>query len=187
MHPIFERHKLRLRKLNRQDLPRLLELKQETWNETHHVTLNNADDQTKWFESLDPHPHFPTNLIMVGDETKTNNSVGIFKISNIDWVSRTADVGWDIFLDWRRVGFGAEIVKTGADFCFSVLNLRRLTAEILEHNIPSAKCAIRAGFVLEGQKREAIYKDGRFMDSNLFGLLGRQFGLIMRSTSCQDN
>lgn len=203
MHAFFKRHDIQLRKLEASDLPDLLALKKETWSETHRVALLNSTDQQKWFEQLDTNPHSPSVIIMVGEVSRTAmekilekthsalamaanlasigydaTSIGIFKINNIDWVNRSADVGWDIYDAWRGMGFGQLIVKAGCDFCFSILNLRRLNAEVLATNIPSRKCALRAGFVSEGHKREAVFKDGEFINSEVFGMLKLDFDAV---------
>ena len=74
-----------LRKLEKTDLPKLKDLKNESWFGTHNITLLNDYEQEKWFESLSRHTH----LILIAIDTKTNNEVGLYKIQNIDWYNRT--------------------------------------------------------------------------------------------------
>lgn len=156
-------------KLTRRDLPLLWKLKQESWPFTHHITITTPEEQEKWFDSLDSHPHSPRNLVLVADGPVPN--FGIFKIANIDYISRSADVGWDVFEENRGQGLGKQLVAAGAAYCVQTLNLRRLTAEILATNVISQKCAEHAGFVVEGRKREAIHKQGYYVDSLIYGFL----------------
>ena len=57
-----------LRKLEKTDLLKLKDLKNESWFGTHNITLLNDYEQEKWFESLNRHTH----LILIAIDTKTN-------------------------------------------------------------------------------------------------------------------
>ena len=50
-----------LRKLEKEDLFLLKELKNESWFGTHNITFVNEQDQEKWFNSLDSNK----NLILI--------------------------------------------------------------------------------------------------------------------------
>lgn len=174
---MFKSQDLIFHKLCESDLGELLKLKQESWGTTHNVTIANFTDQLRWFQSLDQNVHSPRSLVLVGGEVSelyggnAGAKVGIFKISNADYISRTADVAWDVFKDYRGKGYGKKIVAGGSAFCVQILNLRRLTAEILSINAPSKKCAEAAGYVHEGTKRQLTHKNGEFLDSEVWGLL----------------
>jgi len=160
------------KKLERDQIYDLINLKNDTWQNTHQITIINMQDQEKWFDKLNSTPNNPNNVILsVYVEVDEFEWIGIYKITNIDWISRKANVAWDLFEKFRGKGFGKKLVKGGAMFCFSVLNLRRLDAEILENNIPSISCAKSTGFVQEGAKRKCIYKNGKYLNSLIFGLL----------------
>lgn len=165
---------LTFRKLEREDLPRLLELKQETWSNTHSTTIVNMEDQERWFDSLDKDVHCPRNLILVAflspqPPKNVIDRVGIFKIFNVNYVNGSADVAWDIFREMRGKKYGKILVSGGVQFCMDILGLRRLNAEILRYNEASLKCALAAGFVEEGVRRKAVFKSGRYIDSIIFG------------------
>ncbi|WP_020471389.1 GNAT family N-acetyltransferase [Zavarzinella formosa] len=161
---MFEQYGLRLRKMDRGDLADLLELKNESWRYRHQTPIVNMEDQVRWYESL--RQNDIVLIAMSGDK-----SIGVFKIFGIDWPSRVADVGWDVFAKHRGQGLGKLLVKTGVDFCIQILNLRRLDCEILEDNIRSIRCGEAAGFVEEGRKRSRIMREGRAIDSIVFGFL----------------
>lgn len=170
------------RKVGEEDATSLLNLKKESWQSTHKTTINNLEDQIKWIRSMDGDIHFPSSLMLTAAsrdviQNDTLIKFGIFKISNIDWVSRSADVGWDVYSIYRKKGFGKRLVQAGKKYCFQGLGLRRLTCEILSNNEPSMKCAIAAGFQLEGTKRQAIFKNGIYLDSQVFGLLSPTTGV----------
>jgi RimJ/RimL family protein N-acetyltransferase len=114
---------------------------------------------------------------------RCNPKVGIFKVFGIDYQNRTADTGWDIFEDHRGKGFGKKLVAAGAAFCFNILNLHRLNAEILSTNVASLRCAEAAGYVLEGTRRQAVHKEGKYVDSHILGILFSDANLGLQSKS----
>lgn len=171
---MFEFDGLNLKKICRDDLDDLLVLKNETWKSTNRTTIATMEDQVRWFESLDQDVHCPRNLVLIARDCM-RTKIGIFKIFGVDWVHRSAEVGWDVFKQHRGKGCGKYLVKAGSAFCFRILNLWRLNCEILEPNIASQKCAVFAGFQKEGIKRLSVFKDGQYFDSEIYGFLEADF------------
>ena len=167
-------------KLQKIDLPHLWKLKQESWFGTHQVTINTLDEQEAWFDTLDTHPTNPRNLVLLAEGPRDPN-FGIFKVFGIDYVNRVADVGWDVFDDCRGKGLGKKLVAAGTAFCFNILNLHRLNAEILATNVASLRCADHAGYVHEGTKRMAVHKSGYYVDSLVLGILVSDWNLGLQS------
>jgi len=179
---MYEHDEVYLRKLEEGDLPAITGLKRESWLSTHQITIVNSANQKQWLESLDSEDvNAPQNLVMaaglfvdVGAKKTRGAIFGIYKIFNVDYISRTANVGWDVFENFRGDGRGKNLVKAGAAFCFDILNLHRLDAEILSNNVASLKCAQNAGFSKEGVRRQAVHKLGEYVDSVVFGLLSEE-------------
>lgn len=153
-----------LKKLEREDLELLKELKNESWFGTHNITFVNSNDQEKWFNSLDSNK----NLILVA--YKGDDKVGIYKILNIDWMNRKYDSGYDIFETHRGKKLAFPVLEAGIDFGFEILNINRIDTEVLENNIASMKTILKVGFIKEGIKRKCIYKCGTYLDSVFLGL-----------------
>ena len=166
-----------LRKLRQETLPYLLELKNESYMTTHQSSVVNETDQQKWFDALDNHPNSPRNLVLEASLNDLNghNTFGIFKLFGIDWVNRTAEVGWDVFKTFRGRRLGSKLVYAGTDFSFKIMALRRLNAEILVSNQASIRCAVVAGFIREGIKRQAVQKLGKYVDSAIYGALASEY------------
>jgi len=156
-----------LRKLEREDLPLLKELKNESWFGTHNINFLNDLDQQRWFESLNSKTH----LILIGIEASSDERVGLYKIQNIDWYNRTYDSSHDVFKSHRGKGFSKPVLCAGTDFAFEVLNMNRIDGQVLENNIASMKSAEYVGFTKEGVRRKSIYKCGEWLDSIHIGLL----------------
>lgn len=164
-------YELTLRKANKYDLTCLFNLKNEAHEMHHRVALINEDDQEKWFESLDKEVYQPKNLILIGLDPKSNNEIGAFFLTNINYINRTADVGLDVYKEHRGKGFGTRFMHSGIYFCRDILNLRKLSCEILENNHPSQKMCKKNNFVHEGTKKEQVYKAGKYIDSLVYGLI----------------
>ena len=161
------------RKADRCDAAALLDLKNESHFGTHTVTFANLISQEQWLESISCETHCPRNLVLIANVKilTSGYDCGVFKILNIDWQNRRAEVGWDIYKDFRRRGYGNKLVKAGVAFAFEIMNLRRLDAQILVTNEASLKCAEFAGFIIEGKQRQAVFKKYMYVDNLILGVL----------------
>jgi hypothetical protein len=75
---------------------------------------------------------------------------------------------WDRTMPFREIlACGREIV----DFAFVHLKVHRISATIPMYNEQAAKFATLLGFAYEGKMKEAILKDERHWDVDLYGLL----------------
>jgi RimJ/RimL family protein N-acetyltransferase len=161
------------RKADKCDARKLLDLKNESHFGTHAITFANLTSQEKWLESISHETQFPKTLILIANVALNTSSYdcGVFKFFNIDWQNRKADVGWDIFHEWRGKGYGKKLVIAGVAFAFNLMNLHRLDAQILVTNEASLKCAEAAGFIIEGRQRQVVFKNGQYVDNLILGVL----------------
>lgn len=171
---VFE--KVKLSKAGAEDLRALLQLKKESWYGTHHVSILNFEDQQRWFDNLDHHPHAPKSLVLIAED-ELGVKFGVVKLQ-LDWVNRVADLGWDIFEEYRGKGCCAPLSRAGCAFCFDLLNMNRISAEILETNYASLHCAAKVGFVEEGRKRQAVWRFDRYIDSIVVGVLKKDWDVF---------
>jgi RimJ/RimL family protein N-acetyltransferase len=157
---------LTLRLLEKDDLLLMKKLKDESWFGTHHITLNNMDQQKTWFSSLDN-----KNSMFFIVEDDSNNKIGTYKISSIDWISRSYHSAHDVFKNHRGKGWSKSVLECGIDFGFEVLNMHRIDTEVLENNIASLKTALWVGFEKEGLKRKSVFKCNTYLDSICLGII----------------
>lgn len=175
-----------LRKVEREDLGILKHLKNESWFGTHRTAIVNMDDQIDWYDkssrSSDCLYLIASRVIDVVAPSPPV-PVGIYKISNIDWISRRYDSAHDVFAGFRGFGFGRLVLEAGVDFGFEILNMNRLDTEVLENNSASTKNVLYAGYIKEGVKRKAIYKSGFWLDSVVYGILREEWINLVRVKS----
>ena len=176
-----------LRKVHTGDLHPLLALKQESWWGTHGTLIVNIEDQRNWYDSLGHN-----ELFMIAEKAST--PVGVSCYTEIDWYSRTLNISGSIFKEARKNWDG--VVKpgfsAGLDFAFEVLNMFRVGAEVLETHAAAQKVELgHLGFVIEGRRRKAVYKAGRYYDSIQLGLLREEWEQSPRVLGyqgcCNDN
>jgi RimJ/RimL family protein N-acetyltransferase len=75
----------------------------------------------------------------------------------------------------RNRGYGTEALHLLLRYAFDELNLTRLGAEVIEYNAGARRWLERAGFVLEVQQREALYRAGRYWDLLSMGILAQDW------------
>lgn len=91
--------------------------------------------------------------------------VGNIAISGISWENRSAEIA--ILLGESKArgnGIGFECVKLIRDFGFSILKLHRIKMGMTTSNAAMNRIAEKAGFQKEGLFREALYKNGVYLD-----------------------
>ena len=64
------------------------------------------------------------------------------------------------------------------DYAFNQLRLNRLEGSILVTNEPSKKLYEKCGWIVEGKKREAVFKNGRFIDELQVAILKSDYEKI---------
>lgn len=96
-----------------------------------------------------------------------SSRVGFVAIQGISWPDRLADVALIIDSTLRNMGFGGYILRGVEEYARKVLNLRRLTAHILESNVASLKLAKRMDYSLEGTLKGARYRNGAYEDVHI--------------------
>ena len=172
-----------LRKLYTGDLHALLALKQESWWGTHSTMIVNVEDQKRWYDNLGHNELFMMverfeQAKGITIKTGKNVSVGIACYTEIDWYSRCLNISGSIFKHHRKdwTGTVKPSFSAGLDFAFEILNMHRVGAEVLETHAAAQKLELgHLGFVIEGRRRKAVYKAGRYYDSIQLGILREEW------------
>ena len=81
----------------------------------------------------------------------------------------TAEFGYWLAEEFWGKGIMTEVVPAFVDYCFKEFSLNRIYAEPFSNNPASARVLEKAGFVLEGRLRKNVVKDGKVVDSLLYG------------------
>lgn len=99
------------------------------------VSLQAAKD---WLNSrLVASTNFPIQINLAIRENETNNLEGYVNLSNIDWISKTAEIEIVIFNFKSFAGVGSEIFAQVRELAFKNYSLRKLYAWVIENNTNS--------------------------------------------------
>ena len=102
--------------------------------------------------------------------------IGSWAFNDIDWRNRSAEFG--ILIGdksyWNR-GYGTEAVRLLVQHGFKTLNLNRIYLHVFENNPRAIRAYEKAGFIHEGRKRQAEYKDGKYIDVLVMSMLKDEF------------
>jgi [ribosomal protein S5]-alanine N-acetyltransferase len=71
----------------------------------------------------------------------------------------------------RGRGFGTEATKLILDYAFNVQNQHRVELGVFIFNERAIACYEKAGFIREGVQRKKYFKEGRYHDQIVMGIL----------------
>ena len=140
----------------------------------HHYFPFTAREAAAYIESVGPSPDLLAFAIVVNADDR---HVGNVSLQNIDFVSRSAEFAIVIGdkTAWGK-GYGTEIGRLVCDHAFFSLNLNRVACATFDTNVAMRKLAERLGMKEEGRRRQAAFKDGRWVDVIEYGLLKDEYG-----------
>lgn len=162
--------RLVIRLLERRDLEevRRLHNHDETLLHLTDVWHVSETQQDAWFQAISSSR---TARRYVGRRRADDGLVGVFRLDRIDPWNRNAYVGADVVPAMRRQGYAEEMFKYFLRYLFAQCGLHRVALVTLASNMAALPLYRKLGFVEEGRERQAIFRDGRFQDLVLMGLL----------------
>lgn len=118
--------------------------------------------------------------ICLNDDTR--KMIGYVSINDINYVNRSAHGGGIIIGD-KQYQDGEIRHETGMmvrELAFDQLNLNRFTGACLAEHKTSRIMMEAYGFLLEGVKRQAVYKNGAYHDQLIFALLRDDYYRLLK-------
>ena len=109
--------------------------------------------------------------------TDTSDDIlGLVSLLSVNALQQSAELNIMIGnLENRGKGLGTFAIKAICYHGFFNLNLHRIEVTALASNLPAQRVYEKIGFVREGVKRQARYKDGAFVDAYMYSLLKDEF------------
>lgn len=89
--------------------------------------------------------------------------------------NRAGKMGLAIRPEDQGQGYGSEALQWALEWAFVHAGLHRVALDVAEWNERATKLYEKLGFVLEGRRREALWKGGRWWDSLDMGILSREW------------
>ena len=125
--------------------------------------------QLRWFESqdLDDTIHMYTVNTQAG-------KVGVCGLTSHDRHNRIAEFSLYIDPGTQGSGVGAMALKTLLSHGFQNLNLHSIWGESFSGN-PAIKMFKEVGFKHDGSRRDAYFKEGKYVDAELYSILEKEW------------
>ena len=166
--------------LERQDCRKLCEDNEYDFNNPVESTLfgSSVENSDAWFDEIQKLLRENVN-IRLGIFLNDGTVIGDVALQEIDVHNRSCSIGIGISkLANQNKGYGTEALELILNYGFGNIGLERITANTLEINIPAQKALEKAGFILEGRARKAIYFRGKKYDMLNYGLLAEEWRVI---------
>ncbi len=167
-------NKTNLRPVSREDIPKIL-----VWINDPEVRqfVSSVVPTTQKFEEdwVDGLCKDKDNIVLV-IVTKEGKAIGLMGLHRIDWVNRVATTGALIGdKEYWGKGFGSDAKMALLDYAFNTLNLRRINSDVIAFNERSLNYSLRCGYQIEGKKRQAMFRHGKYWDRIELGLLREEW------------
>lgn len=162
-----------LRELSRSDLPEI-----NRWRADQGLIdglgapfryIDLAIDE-RWYESYLNGRANSVRCVVV-DEQETDSPLALITLAAVDWVSRVCELHIMVAPERQGQGVGTYAVGAMLRHAFLDLGLRRVELSVLAENARARALYAKAGFVEEGVKRSARYKNGSYHDLCIMALL----------------
>ncbi|MBL8795955.1 MAG: GNAT family N-acetyltransferase [Planctomycetia bacterium] len=170
-HPYLIGEKVYLRPLDKADAARCV-----SWVNDPAVTRNlmvyrplNLQAEEQFIERATQDEH---SLILAIVVRANDLHIGNLSFENLDFRSRSAAFGIVIGekAEWGK-GYGTEATRLLLQHGFHTLNLNRVWLHVYEYNAAALRVYQKLGFQREGTLRQDTYRDGRYWDTIVMGLL----------------
>jgi len=170
---MIEGDKVRLRPIERDDLPRFVRWFADAEVRRYlgvYLPFSMAQEE-RWFEGLLERIERQEDLVLA-IETAEGVHIGNVGLHSINWKDRHAELGIVIGekMHWSQ-GYGADAIRTLLRVAFREMNLHRVFLRVDVDNARGIRCYEKAGFQREGIFRDAVFKDGAYTDQYIMSIL----------------
>lgn len=124
-------------------------------------------DAERWIDFIYKNPS--SLVFAIANEEELIVSIGAVPFEDVHRYS--AEVGFWLGEPFWNRGIISEALKIFCKYLFTNYKFNRLTANVFEGNLASMKVLLKAGFKLEGVLKQNVFKENKFLDNYVFGLL----------------
>ncbi|MFX1589162.1 MAG: GNAT family N-acetyltransferase [Promethearchaeota archaeon] len=129
-------------------------------------------EEEDWFNDLKNRESDVYFSIVIENKDGSEKLIGNCAIRGINNKDRVGNFGIVIGeKEFQGKGYGTEAMKLLVDYGFNTLNLNRAELSTFTFNIRAHKSYLKVGFIEEGRKRQAVFKNGEYYDEIMFSIL----------------
>jgi ribosomal-protein-alanine N-acetyltransferase len=115
------------------------------------------------------------NIVFVIIDKASGKAIGAVGVHRIDEKNRSAEIGYWLGRPYWGKGIVVEAVNRVVEYLFRERKLQRVFARVWHPNTRSARVLEKAGFTFEGRLRRDTFRNRRWMDVLVFGLLKEEW------------
>ncbi len=141
------------------------------WPGEFQLTL---EQERKWIETNLKADHSTVLVAEVPDvDLATSKIVGVLSCAGGEHRGNhhTTTLGITIHKDWRNQGIGRALMERAIAWAKSTGVVKRIQLGVTSTNAPAIHLYEKLGFEKEGLRRRGMFKNGRYYDTWLMGLL----------------
>jgi RimJ/RimL family protein N-acetyltransferase len=128
--------------------------------------------EEKFIAGLANNPGTDVYFVIEAIEKDGNKPIGSISLDGIHLKDHSATFGIAIGeKDYWSKGYGTEACQLIVNYGFEQLNLHRISSTAYAFNERSLRMHLAVGFKEEGRQREVAFKNGKYCDKVIFGLL----------------
>jgi [ribosomal protein S5]-alanine N-acetyltransferase len=171
--PTLETPRLKLRPYTEADIPELLPLigTREVAATTLRIAHPYTEQDAKAFLELAKDPDKLWLAITLRSDGRQIGGIGL----RVEKQHQHAELGYWLGVPFWGHGYATEAAADIVRYGFETLALHRIFASHFKHNPASGRILKKVGMKYEGCQREHLLKWDRFVDSELYGLLRREW------------
>ena len=173
---MFSHGKTTMRPVEERDLEtlRLMRNDPSTWTMLRDIEHVTAEEQLDWWANLQGDEHRAYYVVEDGQ----GNFVGMIRTTDIDRLNRSVCVGADVAPALRGQGWGTAIYDMLLKWCFAFQNCHRVWLCVMDYNTAGRKLYEKMGFKVEGCHREAVFRDGQYVNEIVMSILEDEYRVI---------
>ena len=162
----------KLRELERKDIAKI-----NSWRNNINVvsTLGapfrfiNQEVDLKWFDN---YMQSRLNIVRCAVVTEDNDDIlGLVTLADINFINRSATLHLIVGEYAQNKGVGTFAVQEICHHAFFNYGLHRIELNVLVSNQRAIHVYEKCGFIREGLKKEAVFKNGLYVDMAIYALI----------------
>ena len=136
-------------------------------------TPYNQDKEEEFVENIASGKEDQVHLLITDSEDEER--IGMISLFRVNKNSGNAEIGLWITPEHQEEGFGTEATKLIIEFGFDELRIHRMYARVFDDNPKSINIWEKLNFKKEGIMREASFKDGKYVNVLIYGILKKEW------------
>ena len=134
------------------------------------ILPSNVEDEARFFSAQSRQNRGEYQFAVETLEGK--RYIGRCGLIHVDWKNRLAECAILIGdKNERGKGYGADAMKTLCRFAFEEMGMNKLTVRVFAFNRAAIRCYEKCGFEQEGLLKKEYFREGKFHDVVVMGLL----------------